>query len=77
MDQMTDQNMIDRSMEDIRMGRTQPAKPAIKKIMDELSLEEVNKLICKQTKQISILIRCFWIVAIIHLITLMSGFLVL
>ena len=31
--------MIDRSMEDIRTGRTQPAKPALKKIADELRLK--------------------------------------
>ena len=31
--------MIDRSMEDIREGRTQPAKPALKNIADELGLK--------------------------------------
>ncbi len=31
--------MIDRSMEDIRTGRTQPAKPALEKIADELGLK--------------------------------------
>lgn len=30
--------MIDRSMEDLRKGRTQPVKPALKKIADELGL---------------------------------------
>ncbi len=31
--------MIDRSTEDIRHGRTRPAKPALKKIADELGLK--------------------------------------
>lgn len=31
--------MIDRSMEDIRAGRTQPAKPALERIADELGLK--------------------------------------
>ena len=31
--------MIDRSMEDIRTGRTQPAKPALEKIADEFGLK--------------------------------------
>ncbi len=31
--------MIDRSMEDIRTGRTQPAKPALDRIADELGLK--------------------------------------
>ena len=30
---------IDRSMEDIREGRTQPAKPALRKIAEELGLK--------------------------------------
>ena len=31
--------MIDRGMEDIRSGRTQPAKPALEKIADKLGLK--------------------------------------
>jgi len=31
--------MLDHSMEDIREGRTHPAKPALKKIADELGLK--------------------------------------
>ena len=31
--------MIDRSIEDIRAGHTQPAKPALKKIAEELGLK--------------------------------------
>lgn len=31
--------MLDSSMEDILAGRTQPAKPALKKIADELGLK--------------------------------------
>ena len=31
--------MIDRSAEDVRSGRTQPAKPALRKIADELGLK--------------------------------------
>ena len=31
--------MIDRSMEDIRTGRTQAAKPALEKLADELGLK--------------------------------------
>ncbi len=31
--------MIDRSMEDIRTGRTHPARPALKKLADELGLK--------------------------------------
>ena len=31
--------MIDRSLDDIRAGRTRPAKPALKKIAEELGLK--------------------------------------
>ena len=31
--------MIDRSMDDIQNGRTQPAKPALRKIAQELGLK--------------------------------------
>ena len=31
--------MLDRSVEDIREGRTQPVKPALKRIADELGLK--------------------------------------
>ena len=37
--------MMDRSMEDVRAGRTQLAKPALKKIADELELtNDLNSL---------------------------------